>query len=154
MPSVSVSADFGCPPEVLFDLISDWPAHPRWQPTLAQATADGALAVGARVGEVRAAFAQNVRSNFEITEFEAGSRIVARSLDGPMKAVQTYLVEPAPAGSRLTLAYDLEVPLMLRMFQGHFTPQIRAELERSLENLAAVIGGGEPPHPAWVWQPT
>ena len=154
MPKVSVAANFACQPELLFELVRDWPGHARWQPTLAEATQDGPLQVGSRVGEVRAAFSQRVRSNFLIEEFEAGRKIVARSLDGPMNAEESYLVDPSPAGSRLTMAYDLEVPLMLRMFESHFTPQIGAELQRSLENLAALVEGGHPPHQAWVWQPT
>lgn len=135
-------------------MVADWPGHTRWQPSLAEATAEGPPAVGTRLHEVRAAFSQKVKVSFEITELEPGRLIAARSLSGPMKATQAYLVEPDGERSRLTITFDLEPPLVLKMFQAYFEPQLRVELERSLDNLEQLIEGEEPAHAHWVWHPT
>lgn len=154
MPTARAQADFDCEPGRLFEVVADWGSHPTWQPTLAASEQAGPLALGSRVTETRSAFAQSVRSTFEVIEFDPGRLIRLRSLDGPMKAVQSYEIEAVPGGSRLSMSYELEPPLMLRMFEGHFVPQIAAELERSLENLAMHLRGEPAPHQSWVWQPT
>lgn len=154
MPTVSVDRVLSAPPERVFELVADWPGHARWQPSLAEAWVDGPLAVGSHIQEVRAAFSQRVRATFEVTDLEPGRRLAARSVTGPMKAVEAYLVEPDGDGSRLTLTFDLEPPLVLKMFQSYFEPQLKVELERSLENLELLIEGKEPAHAQWVWHPT
>lgn len=154
MPSVSVSRSFPAAPDHLFEMAADWPGHARWQPSLAEATVEGPPALGTHVHEVREAFSQKVRATFEITELEPGRLIAARSVSGPMKATEAYLVEPEGEGSRLTITFDLEPPLVLKMFQSYFEPQLRLELERSLDNLERLIEGGEPAYAHWVWHPT
>lgn len=154
MAKATLSTEFACDPARLFDLLCDWPGHVRWQPTLAEATQQGPLVLGTRIVETRVAFAQRLRSTYEVSTFEPGRQIVTTSLDGPMRAQQSYLVEQAPAGSRLTMSYELDPPLMLRMFEQHFVPQITAELQHTLENLGLTLRGEESQHQSWVWQPT
>jgi len=151
---VSVSGALPAQPDQVFEMVADWPGHARWQPSLSEAWVDGPLAVGSHLQEVRAAFSQKVRATFEVTDLEPGRLVAARSISGPMKATEAYLVEPEAAGSRLTLTFDLEPPLVLKMFQAYFEPQLRLELERSLENLQLLVAGREPAHAQWVWHPT
>ena len=153
MPVVTVSGELAAPPDKVFALVADWSRHPLWQPSLSEAELEGELAVGAHVREVRAAFSQKVKAVFEVVELEPGRRLVAKSISGPMKAVESYLVEPVGDGSRLTITFELEPPLVLKMFQAYFEPQLRVELEKMLENVRHLLDDQEPPHPNWVWQP-
>ncbi|WP_040797654.1 SRPBCC family protein [Nocardia higoensis] len=96
------------PPEVVWQLLTDLTAWPRWGPTVSAATIDGdRLAAGAR-GTVT--ISVGVPLPFVITDFDPGRRWAWAVAGIP---ATTHEVEPAEGGCRASMSAPLWAPAYL-----------------------------------------
>jgi carbon monoxide dehydrogenase subunit G len=106
MPRFQHVISIGAPPERVWDVLVDIERWPARIPTVDQAERldDGPLAVGART---RLAQPKLPEAVWTVTELTPGSAFTWTSTSPGVRVTASHLVEPAPEGSRLTLAIDL-----------------------------------------------
>ncbi|MDE3085505.1 MAG: SRPBCC family protein [Acidobacteriota bacterium] len=140
------TTDLDCPPEVVFDYVTDPRRFSEWQQGVVSARMEseephcaGARCVTRRkVGFVTRDFTS------EVTHVDRPRSWGVRGIDGPIRAVVDVLVEPLDDGARtrLTIGVDFEgrgfgallVPLVVR-------PQAAREMPANLDRLKARIPG-------------
>jgi uncharacterized membrane protein len=90
------------PIEVVFDYVGDQTNGPRWQAGLTEVRrlTDGPPGVGTRHTLVRTFLGRRMEADNEYIVFEPGKVITFRTTSGPMPLEASYLVEPAPGGTR------------------------------------------------------
>lgn len=145
MPRVTRVVELPLPDQELFERLVDWSWHALWQPSLVEAQSPRPLVVGSRVRELRQAFGQRAEAEFEVTALEPPRLVRAAAVSGPLMGVQEYIVEADPAGSRLTVAFEVELPLVLRMLEAMVEPAMSREADESIANLRALLTDGRPP---------
>ncbi|MGN2637666.1 SRPBCC family protein [Nocardia takedensis] len=130
-PRWSAHRHIPAPPEVVWRLLIDPTAWPRWGPTVSAATLDGdRLTAGAR-GAVTTAV--GISLPFVITDFVPGRRWAWTVAGIP---ATTHEVEPADGGCRATMSAPLWAPAYL--------PVLRIALGR-IDRMAR-RGDTDPPH--------
>ena len=106
MPRYKHAIAISAPPERVWDVLVDIERWPARIPTVDQAERldDGPLAVGSRTRLAQPRLPEEV---WTVTELTPGSAFTWTSTSPGVRVTASHLVEPAPEGSRLTLAIDL-----------------------------------------------
>jgi len=106
MPRFQHVISISAPPERVWGVLVDIERWPARIPTVDQAERldDGPLAVGART---RLAQPKLPEAVWTVTELTPGSAFTWTSTSPGVRVTASHLVEPAPEGSRLTLAIGL-----------------------------------------------
>ena len=106
MPRFQHVISISAPPERVWDVVVDVEAWPARIPTVdrVERLDDGPLAVGAKT---RLAQPKLPEAVWTVTELTPGSAFTWTSTSPGVRVTASHLVEPAPEGSRLTLAIDL-----------------------------------------------
>jgi len=147
---VERSIEIDAPPAAAFAAIVDWPRQAEWQPTLesVETTGDGGVGdgVGARLVEHRAGFGQHITFDLEVTEFEPPHRVRVSAKSRSrihLAADEEFVVAPSGAaggaGSVVTMAFEFELPLVLRPLAHGVGLEVGKQLEESLAALRDLV---------------
>ncbi len=139
---IESSIEVAASPELVFDRLLDWRAHPLWMPTLESVEAPDEIAAGARLVEVRAAHGQRLTFDVTVREVDRPRRVhvTGRSRGAvQIEAGETFGVEPAGERSRVTMAVEARLPLVLLPIRHAVAVETEKEIERSLANLRAQV---------------
>jgi carbon monoxide dehydrogenase subunit G len=106
MPRFEHAIAINAPPERVWEILVDVEGWPARIPTVdrVERLDDGPLAVGART---RLAQPKLPEAVWTVTELTSGTAFTWTSTSPGVRITASHLIEPAPQGSRLTLAIDL-----------------------------------------------
>lgn len=110
MSAVAVHAEAvsAAPPELLFDVLTDWPRHAEWMPLT---SAEGGDKVGdelrARTGVGPVGFLDTM----VITDWRAGRRVAIRHTGRVVRGEAFFEIAPEGSGSRIIWAERVDLPL-------------------------------------------
>jgi hypothetical protein len=107
MPTVDVvtSAVIPRPVADVAGYAADPTNAPEWYANIASVEWETppAVAVGARVAFVARFLGRRLAYTYEITEYVPGERLVMRTAEGPFPMETSYVWQPVPEGTRMTL---------------------------------------------------
>jgi uncharacterized membrane protein len=135
-------------PEDVFAYLDDLATHGEWQEQIvsAKVDGDGPTRVGTRSTEVRKMGGREQQTTYEITEHDPPHKSSWRTVDGPVRAVGSVIVDPVGDGarSRVTIEFNLEghglgvlFAPFARMQARKQVPKDQAKLKEILERRAA-----------------
>lgn len=107
--------------------------------------------MGTRISAVDKFLGRRIESTFEVTEHEPDRRSAIRFVQGPVRAVGSYTLEPTNDGTRVR--WLLEAPAGLGgLYLGRVTDALvtwifRRRLRRDLRQLKAVLEAESPARP-------
>lgn len=105
MGDFSIAVDVDAPQQTVFSYLADGSRTPEWYEAVqtASKTTEGPTGEGTRYTFTRVLPQGEVVNEVEVSEFRDPSLITFASRSGPTPFVYRYRVEPAGAGSRVTL---------------------------------------------------
>ena len=131
------------PPEEVFPYVIDPSTFLQWQQGVVRgAMNESPTRVGSRCTTIRKIGGSEREVTTEITEYDPPRRWADHGIDGPIRAVVAVVVEPTPAGSRVTIDLDFEghgigkllVPLFVRRQAAKEMPGNMDRLKQRLES--------------------
>jgi uncharacterized membrane protein len=142
---ISSSIEIDRTQETVFAYLDELDKHPEWQRDLVSSKleTDGPVGVGTRVSDTRKVPGGPRAFTYEVTEHDPPRKSSWRTLDGPIRAVGSVIVEPVGDGSRsrVTVEFNLEghgfgvlVAPFARMGARKQVPKDQAKLKEILES--------------------
>jgi carbon monoxide dehydrogenase subunit G len=121
-------------PADVFSYLTDVERMPEWQSSALEARAEGEMAVGTQITEIRNFLGRRAESTLEVSEYEPGRRFSLRVLSGPLPFEVRHALAPDGEGTRLDWVAEAETSrfpkLAVRMMAGTVERQFKADLER------------------------
>jgi uncharacterized protein YndB with AHSA1/START domain len=117
------------PPQAVYETIRDFAAAPQWRNDVQQVEMLGPTRFRER--------GKHGTVTYDIVNDEPGRRVVTRIADTDLgySGAWTYLIEPAPEGTRVTITEDGEVTNVVFRFLSRFVFGHAATLEEYLAAL-------------------
>lgn len=147
--TISASTDIARSPEEVFDLLADAKRLPEWQTDVEEAAFDepASVGVGSKGHEVRHVPGGPRTFQWEVTEYEPGSRYGVRGLNGPVRAHVSVALAPTADGAGTHVDYGM-------WFEAHGIGKIvvpllanrgaRKELPNTLQRLKQRLEHSQP----------
>ena len=135
MRTFTVHYDFPCPPDEVFQALTDFARQHRWRPhDHVHVEPPGPVRVGTRLRSQGAGLGSFLRFTTEVVEFDPARRVFAdRWLAGSFPLQIRWQVQPAAGGARLTAITAFEARGLL----APLAPLLGRALRRGqLSNLA------------------
>lgn len=128
------------PPEEVFEYLADFENVPRWNYAIVETRkeSDGPVGVGSRYVQ-RRSIPQPATERFEVTEFEPPRRLGVEGTIGPFPARVRYELTPAPDGTRLTNAVDLELSGPKRLLGAVAVGRVKGAVAENLDVLRQLL---------------
>jgi uncharacterized protein YndB with AHSA1/START domain len=105
MPEARGEIEIHRPPSEVFAFLADGEHDGLWRGGVLDVKRKSGNGKGAIYEQgVKGPFGRRVPADYEITAFEPDRRIAFRAITGPVRPQGSYLLEPAPGGTRLTFA--------------------------------------------------
>lgn len=130
----------GRPPEAVYAYVSRLGDWPEWRSALQSSepvagTPAPALEPGARWRLALHALGRDVEMTVEVIALEPDARLDVRTVDGPLRGVNSFVFAPSGEGTLLRVrgAVDLEGPL--RLAAALVGPQLREAWHKDLQAL-------------------
>ena len=142
MPKVSVSAETVAAPEQVWQLATDLPRYAEWLTMHDAFTGDvpSSLAEGQAYKQRVKLMGMPAEVAWRVTTADAPKTLECAG-DGPMgvKAVNRFLIEPAGAGSNVTLEMEFNGPALAGPMAAMVEKQAGAGAEQSLAKFTALL---------------
>jgi carbon monoxide dehydrogenase subunit G len=141
MPSFSYSIDVPKPPTEVFPWLLEQDKVPRWTSDLASYEQLGPLGQGSKVRQVISLGANHLTLDLEVTGYDPPRSAESRFSTNGVEVINTYTVEAAGAGSRVTQELDAKASsfaarMLIPIVQGRLQKKVTEDLERLREVLA------------------
>jgi carbon monoxide dehydrogenase subunit G len=135
MPSFSHSIDVPKPPADVFPWLLEEDKVPRWTGDLDSYEQLGPLGAGSKVRQVLAIGGNHITLELEVTRYDPPHGAESRFSTNGVDVVNTYTVEPAGAGSRVTQELDAKASsftarMLIPVLQGRLEKKVTDDLER------------------------
>ncbi|HEX6675340.1 MAG TPA: SRPBCC family protein [Actinomycetes bacterium] len=144
--SVHVAATVAivAPPEVVFEVVTDWEAQSAWVALTTVTVEPGGRGVGERLTAVTKLAGIGFSDPMEVTRWEPPRRVDVRHLGRVVRGTGTFTVSPAPGGARFTWVEDLDLPFgaLGRLGFALLRPAVLLMLRRNLARLARRVEAG------------
>jgi carbon monoxide dehydrogenase subunit G len=150
MSTITQSVTVNRPVAEVWDFISNFQNATRWSRGVLEArqTSDGPLGVGSTLQAVVKAFGRRRTADYLVTAYEPNHGFAFEVTSGSMTSRARYSVEPAGAGTRLTVSgeaattglYKLLAPILVRTIERHSEADL-ANVKRILEGSVAANNG-------------
>lgn len=148
MFSINVTREVSCPVDVVFRYLCDLRNDPEWWTGVREVrcTSDSPYMTGATYWQLNQLFGLRFPMDIEVTELLPNEKMVFRSVSDTLAPfVATYLFEPLPNGTRVTMLGNSRADgLVFRLMGALFRLLLRKyadrnfdRLERRLESLSA-----------------
>jgi carbon monoxide dehydrogenase subunit G len=132
------------PPAHVFPWLLEEDKVPRWTGQLEryERIGDGALGAGARVRQVLEVSGRTIDVTLEVTGYQPPSGAQTRFETNGIEVVNSYALEAAGAGTRLTQSVEATPSgFAARMLVPIVQPRLEQKLTEDLERLRAELGG-------------
>jgi uncharacterized protein YndB with AHSA1/START domain len=139
---IELTVEIACPPEKVFEALTDLEQLPDWQSSAVSSKPDGPLAVGTRIREQRRMMGRDVDNELEVTAYDPPRRFALEGCSGQVPlSIDHELVEnggktivqvhaQAKPGSLLKLAEPVITRTAEQELRSDFA-RLKANLERS-----------------------
>jgi carbon monoxide dehydrogenase subunit G len=130
-------------PEDVFAYLTEFDNVREWQPATEEIRreTDGPTAVGTRYVQVMRLLGKRIESRIEVTELEPPGRFSIRTSGGPVDFNVTHLLDPAPAGTKLSVEGEGEAQGVFKLGEVVAVKAAEHELRKSFERLQSVLEG-------------
>jgi carbon monoxide dehydrogenase subunit G len=142
MASFSHSIDVPKPPAEVFPWLLDEDKVPQWTSDLSSYEPQGPLAAGAVIRQVLSIGGSHITLNMTVERYEPPSAAEVKFSTNGVDVTNTFTVEPAGDGSRVTQGLDAKAAsftarMLIPVLQGRLEKKVADDLER----LREVLGG-------------
>jgi carbon monoxide dehydrogenase subunit G len=142
MPSFSHSIDVPKPPAEVFPWLLEADKVPQWTSDLDSYEPAGPLAPGTAIRQVIAIGGSQIRLDMTLDRYEPPTSAVVAFATNGVDVTNTYTVEAAGGGSRVTQGLDAKASsftarMLIPVIQGRLEKKVTDDLER----LRGVLGG-------------
>ena len=142
MPSFSHSIDVPKPPAEVFPWLLEADKVPQWTSDVDSYEPQLPLSNGSGIRQVLAVGGSHIALDMTVDRYEPPSTAVVAFSTNGVDVTNTYTVEPAGAGSRVTQGLDAKASsftarMLIPVIQGRLEKKITGDLER----LREVLGG-------------
>jgi carbon monoxide dehydrogenase subunit G len=142
MASFSHSIDVPKPPAEVFPWLLDEDKVPQWTSDLSSYEPQGTLGTGSTIRQVISIGGSHITLNMTVERYEPPSAAVVSFSTNGVDITNTYTIEPAGAGSRVTQGLDATASsftarMLIPVVQGRLEKKVTDDLER----LRGVLGG-------------
>jgi uncharacterized protein YndB with AHSA1/START domain len=132
MAPITHSIEIARPPEEVFAYVNQLERHGEWQNTIisSKRETEGPTRVGSRATDTRKVPGRTQDVTYEITEHDPPRKASFRGVNGPVRPVGTFTVEPVGEGSsRATIEIDLQGHGLLGLV---FAPLARSQARKEI----------------------
>lgn len=143
MMEMRSEAEIARPPEAVFAVLADMARNPEWQDGMVSCawTSAPPHGVGSTYDQVASFMGKKILTTFEVTEYEAPSRIRIQSVVSTFPLDITRTVEPTSAGSRVTAIVRGEPGGLMKLFAPLMRRQAQRSIHADYRRLVALIEG-------------
>jgi uncharacterized protein YndB with AHSA1/START domain len=142
MPKVSVSTQAAADPDKVWQLATDLPRYAEWNSMHEGFSGDvpEALGEGAAYKQRVKLMGMPAEIAWKVTSVVAPGLLELKG-DGPMgvKAVNRWVIEPSPEGSRITIEMEFKSMALAGPMGATVEKQVEAALQTSLARFAALL---------------
>jgi uncharacterized membrane protein len=136
MITVEKSVEINKPVEEVFAYTANIDNTTKWQEGVESIEVEGdPNTVGGKYTEVRKFLGREMRTNLEITAYEANSKWAAKVLEGPVPYEVVADFKSADGGTKVTMHIDGEPSGFFKLAQGAVQKQLDKSMEEDLQRL-------------------
>jgi len=128
-------------PEEVFEFIANFDNNSRWQSGILQTrqAPESLTGVGTTVTEVRQFMGRTIDTTGEIVEYEPHSKLWLKSVSGPFDFKGGYTLEPVKGGTKLAVAFDVELSGFFRLAQSLVLRELSKKIESDFKTLKDLL---------------
>ncbi len=143
MPRIEESVEIKRPADEVFAYTTDAKNWPKWQSTIPEAaqTSPGPVGVDATFKGTIRMMGLSMKWTARATEFEANRRFGKTIACGSITNEQHNTYESKDGGTRFTIAYDMKVAGLMKLFSPMIVNAMRGGLKKALDNLKNLLQG-------------
>jgi uncharacterized protein YndB with AHSA1/START domain len=139
MPEATNSVVVRRPPADVFAFLADGENNARWRPGVIDIRLKSGDGRGAIYEQgVKGPFGRRVAADYEVTDFEPGSRLAFRAIAGPVRPEGSYELEEVDGGTRVTFMLRLTPHGFSRLMTPMVARTMRSEVGQ-LDRLREVL---------------
>jgi uncharacterized protein YndB with AHSA1/START domain len=139
MPEATNSVVVRRPPADVFAFLADGENNARWRPGVIDIRLKSGDGTGAIYEQgVKGPFGRRVAADYEVTDFEPGSRLAFRAIAGPVRPEGSYELEEVDGGTRVTFMLRLTPHGISRLMTPMVARTMRSEVGQ-LDRLREVL---------------
>jgi carbon monoxide dehydrogenase subunit G len=127
------------PPEDVFAFLADLANLRRWQPSVLAVDPETVLRGGDTYRETRELLGKRGTSTLLVTACEPGRELSLRVVEGPVPVTVRHVLEPAGAGTRLTLEVEGGPTGLMRLAAPIAERAAGRQASEDLERLKALL---------------
>lgn len=146
MAPITHSIEIERPPDEVFAYVDQLERHGEWQSTIisSKRETEGPTRVGSRATDTRKVPGRTQDVTYEITEHDPPRRVSFRGVNGPVRPVGTFTVEPVGEGSsRAIIEIDLQGHGLLGLVVAPLArSQARKEIPQDHQRLKERLESG------------
>jgi len=141
MAKVEASVEIKRPVEKVFTYTTDANNWPKWQSIIpkAEQTSQGPVGVGTTFKGVSHMMGVNMKWTARTTEYAINKNFGKDITSAGMIIKQHNTYDPIEGGAKFTIAYDIKVRGVFKLFSPMLISTMRKELKKSLGNLKNVL---------------
>jgi uncharacterized protein YndB with AHSA1/START domain len=138
---LEASALIDRPVEEVFSYSTDIGNLALWAGPVTEATqtSEGSLGVGTTSTRVTQLLGRRFESDYEVTEYQPNSRYAAKTTSGPVPIVETLSFEGSEAGTKVTIAGELEATGFFKLAEPVLTRITRRQIENDVATLKELL---------------
>jgi carbon monoxide dehydrogenase subunit G len=155
MATITQGVTVNRPVEEVWAFISDFENSTRWSRGVLEArqTSHGPLGVGSTLQTVVKAFGRRRTANYLVTEYEPNRVFAFEVTAGSMTSRARYSVEPAGAGTRLTVSGGAEATGLARLLTPILVRIVERHSQDDLFTLKRILEASVPENEEQVRRP-
>lgn len=141
MNEFEVVTKIGRPPAEVFAVVQDVTKTPLWNPVVSEVrrTSEGPVAVGATMVYAGTFLGRSYEAPVACTGFAADKQLTTATTGGPFHLEVDQVLEPADAGTRLTVHCRADSRGFFRFAEPLVIRLTRKQVETAGENLKALL---------------
>jgi uncharacterized protein YndB with AHSA1/START domain len=139
---IELTVEIACPPEKVFNALTDLEQLPEWQSSAVSSKADGPIAVGTRIREQRSMMGREVDNELEVTGYDPPRRFALEGRSGPVPlSIDHELVENG-GKTALSVRAQAEPGALFKLAEPMIARTAEQELRADFERLKGRLEGG------------
>ena len=144
MLDVKQSVTIARPPEVVYALITDVEATPRWSSAITRTVrhGEGPMEVGATFTEEATLLGRVIRTVKVVTALEEGTRYAEAAREGLLPHAVEMTLRPSGAGTTLTFHMSGDPGRGARVFGPFLGRVLRKQIARDLKEMKRLLESG------------
>ena len=139
---IEISTFINRPSADVFAYISNFENNPKWQGGMVDAwfTSEPPMRVGTSYSQVAVFLGRRVESTFEVTEYQAGRLIKAKSIVSTFPITFTRIVDAENGGSRVTAIVEGDASGIFKLAEPLLAGKVNKSIHKDYENLKKILG--------------